>query len=42
MQIIRDKAVAVLNRMSALAGQWKHVTIAGRTHNVAAQTTTMG
>lgn len=42
MQIIRDKAVAVLNRMSALAEQWKHVTIAGRTHNVAAQTTTMG
>lgn len=42
MQIIRDKAVAVLNRMSALSGQWKHVTIAGRTHNVAAQTTTMG
>ena len=35
MQIIRDKAVAVLNRMSALAEQWKHVTIAGRTHNVA-------
>ena len=26
MQIIRDKAVAVLNRMSALAGQWKHTS----------------
>ena len=42
MQIIRDKAVAVLNRMSALSEQWKHVALAGRTHNVAAQTTTMG
>lgn len=31
MQIIRDKAVAVLNRMSALSEQWKRVT-PGRTH----------
>ncbi|MDO4410173.1 MAG: adenylosuccinate lyase [Akkermansia sp.] len=42
MQLIRDKAVAVLNKMSALSEQWKHITMAGRTHNVAAQTITMG
>lgn len=42
MQIIRDKAVAVLVRMSARAEQWKDLLIAARTHNVAAQTTTMG
>lgn len=42
MQIIRDKAVATLARMSALAEEWKNLPIAARTHNVAAQTTTMG
>ncbi|MEG0142700.1 MAG: adenylosuccinate lyase [Akkermansia sp.] len=42
MQIIRDKAVAVLTRMSDKAEEWKHVCLAARTHNVAAQTTTMG
>ncbi len=42
MQIIRDKAVAVLVRMSTRAGQWKDVPLAARTHNVAAQTTTVG
>lgn len=42
MQLIRDKAVATLVRMSALAEEWKHLPLAARTHNVAAQTTTMG
>lgn len=42
MQIIRDKAVATLARMSALAEEWKTLPLAARTHNVAAQTTTMG
>lgn len=42
MQIIRDKAVATLARMSALAEEWRNLPIAARTHNVAAQTTTMG
>ena len=42
MQIIRDKAVAVLVRMSERAEEWKEVCLAARTHNVAAQTTTMG
>ncbi|MBT9450607.1 adenylosuccinate lyase [Akkermansia glycaniphila] len=42
MQVIRDKAVAVLVRLSNLSEQWKDVTLAARTHNVAAQTSTMG
>lgn len=42
MQIIRDKAVATLARMSSLAEEWKTLPLAARTHNVAAQTTTMG
>lgn len=42
MELMRDKAIAVLARMSKLAQQWEHLNIAGRTHNVAAQTTTMG
>lgn len=42
MQILRDKAVAVLVRMSEKAEEWKEVCLAARTHNVAAQTTTMG
>lgn len=42
MEIIRDKAVAVLVRMAGHAKQWEDLLIAARTHNVAAQTTTMG
>ncbi len=42
MQIIRDKAVAVLDRMAKHAGAWKNLTLAARTHNVAAQASTMG
>ena len=42
MQIIRDKAVAVLDRMAKHADNWKTLTLAARTHNVAAQASTMG
>ncbi|MDO5472972.1 MAG: adenylosuccinate lyase [Akkermansia sp.] len=42
MQIIRDKAVAVLDRMSRHAAAWRDVVFAARTHNVAAQASTMG
>ena len=42
MQIIRDKAVAVLDRMSKHAAAWRDVVFAARTHNVAAQASTMG
>ncbi|MBR5888022.1 MAG: adenylosuccinate lyase [Akkermansia sp.] len=42
MQIIRDKAVAVLDRMSRHAADWRDVVFAARTHNVAAQAATMG
>lgn len=42
MEIIRDKTIAVLVRMSDRAEQWKNLPMAARTHNVAAQATTMG
>ncbi len=42
MQIIRNKAVATLVRLRDKAQQWKNLPIAARTHNVAAQATTMG
>lgn len=40
--VVRDKAVAALARMSAHAGQWRELVITARTHNVAAQPTTLG
>ncbi len=42
MEIIRDKAVAVLDRMAKHADNWREMVFAARTHNVAAQATTMG
>ncbi len=42
MEIIRDKAVAVLDRMAKHASNWREMVFAARTHNVAAQATTMG
>ena len=42
MQIIRDKAVAVLDRMSRHAAAWRNLVFGARTHNVAAQASTMG
>ena len=40
--LVRDKVVAALGRLSALAVQYADTPIAGRSHNVAAQTTTLG
>jgi adenylosuccinate lyase len=40
--IIRDKTVAALVRLAALAGQYDELVIAGRSHNVPAQATTLG
>ena len=42
MQVVRDKAVAALARMRQRAEQWSELVITARTHNVAAQPTTMG
>ena len=42
MHVIRDKAVAALARMSKRAQEWKNIVFAARTHNVAAQATTIG
>ncbi len=42
MEIIRDKAIAVLDRMAKHATNWRDMVFAARTHNVAAQATTMG
>ncbi len=42
MLLVRDKAVAALARMSALAKRWEALVITARTHNVAAQPTTLG
>lgn len=42
LEIIRDKAVAVLARLATLAGEHATLVLAGRTHNVAAQATTLG
>ena len=40
--LVRDRTVAALVRLAALAGQYDHLVIAGRSHNVAAQATTLG
>ena len=42
LEVIRNKTVAVLSRMSGLATQWAELMITARTHNVAAQPTTFG
>ncbi|BCX50098.1 adenylosuccinate lyase [Haloferula helveola] len=42
LQIIRDKSVATLARLSRRAQQWADLVITARTHNVAAQPTTFG
>lgn len=42
MQLIRDKSIAALDRMSKHADNWKELVFASRTHNVAAQASTMG
>jgi adenylosuccinate lyase len=40
--LARDHAVAALARLAALAVRYDHLVIAGRSHNVAAQATTLG
>ncbi len=40
--IVRDKLVALLARLAALAVQYTDLPLTGRSHNVAAQTTTLG
>jgi adenylosuccinate lyase len=40
--VIRDKTVAALRRMRERAEQWDDVVLTARTHNVAAQPTTLG
>ncbi|WJY90442.1 adenylosuccinate lyase [Corynebacterium confusum] len=42
LQIIRDKAIAVVARMGEHADKYQHLVMAGRSHNVAAQATTLG
>ena len=42
MQIIHDKSIAALSRMAKRAEEWKEVVMAARTHNVAAQASTVG
>jgi len=42
LELIRNKSVTVLARMSERATQWQELMITARTHNVAAQPTTFG
>ncbi len=40
--LVRDKAVATLARLATLAAQYSDTALTGRSHNVPAQTTTLG
>lgn len=42
LEHVRDRTVAVLSRLGALAAEYAELVMAGRSHNVAAQTTTLG
>jgi len=42
LELARDRAVAVLHRMGALAAEHSESAIVGRSHNVPAQVTTLG
>jgi adenylosuccinate lyase len=42
LELIRDRAVAALARLARLAAEHVDLVIAGRSHNVAAQATTLG
>ena len=42
LQVVRDKGVATLAGMARRAVEWRDLTLTGRTHNVAAQSTTYG
>lgn len=42
LELVRDRTVAVLSRLGRLAGEYGELVMAGRSHNVAAQATTLG
>jgi adenylosuccinate lyase len=42
LELVRDRAVAALARLARLAGEHEATVMAGRSHNVAAQATTLG
>ena len=42
LQLVRDKTVAALRRLRERAEQWDDLVLTARTHNVAAQPTTLG
>ncbi|EHR53699.1 adenylosuccinate lyase [Saccharomonospora marina XMU15] len=42
LELVRDRVVAVLARLGALATEHADLVLAGRSHNVAAQATTLG
>jgi len=42
LELVRNKAVAVLYRMAVLAGDYSTFAVVGRSHNVPAQVTTLG
>ncbi|WP_080796655.1 adenylosuccinate lyase [Corynebacterium pacaense] len=42
LELIRNKAIAVLAAIGRRAGQYQSLVMAGRSHNVAAQATTLG
>ncbi|MFJ9041710.1 adenylosuccinate lyase [Streptomyces sp. NPDC102406] len=42
LELVRDRGVAVLARLAKLAGEYSELVMAGRSHNVAAQATTLG
>ena len=42
LRIVRDRCVAALDRLSGLAVAYSDTALTGRSHNVAAQTTTLG
>ncbi|WP_328917555.1 MULTISPECIES: adenylosuccinate lyase [unclassified Streptomyces] len=42
LELVRDRTVAVLARLGQLSAQYAELVMAGRSHNVAAQATTLG
>ncbi|WP_059007737.1 adenylosuccinate lyase [Streptomyces specialis] len=42
LELVRDRAVAVLARLGRLAGEYAELVMTGRSHNVPAQATTLG
>jgi adenylosuccinate lyase len=42
LELVRDRTVAILARLARRAGEYAELVMAGRSHNVAAQATTLG